>query len=116
MFPLMFVCNGVFSNCHTRVKCKINCQRIKVFTEIVMSSRRGDEGDQVCRVGDRSAQVAEARATLACVGMFSNYTGDVSDWKRQKFSEEDKHFDPELFDILKEFQQTRGIIPSGNIY
>lgn len=82
---------------------------------MVMSSRKGDEVDQVLRVGDRSARVAEARATLARVGMLSNYTGDVSDWKRQKFSEEDKHFDPELSDILKAFQQSRGIIPSGNI-
>ena len=80
-----------------------------------MSSRKGDEVDQVLRIGDRSARVAEARATLARIGMLSNYTGDVSDWKRQKFSEEDKHFDPELSDIVKAFQQSRGIIPSGNI-
>src|SRR5699024_6744984 len=82
---------------------------------MVMSSRKGDEVDQVLRIGDRSARVAEARATLARIGMLSNYTGDVSDWKRQKSSEEDKHFDPELSDIVKAFQQSRGIIPSGNI-
>ena len=82
---------------------------------MAMSFRKGDEVDRILQVGDRNARVAEARATLARLGMLSNYTGDVSDWKRQKFSEEDKHFDSELSDIIKAFQQSRGIIPSGNI-
>ncbi|MGO2165032.1 N-acetylmuramoyl-L-alanine amidase [Corynebacterium casei] len=82
---------------------------------MIMSSRKGDEVDRILQVGDQSARVAEARATLARLGMLPNYSGDVSDWKRQKFSEEDKHFDSELSAIVKAFQQSRGIIPSGNI-
>lgn len=69
----------------------------------------------VYRVGDRSPRVAEARAALARIGKFPHYAGDLSDWKRQKFTEEDKYFSPELSQALKAFQQSRGIVPSGNI-
>ncbi|QNE88614.1 N-acetylmuramoyl-L-alanine amidase [Corynebacterium incognita] len=66
-------------------------------------------------VGDSSARVAEARATLARIGRLSDYQGEVTDWKTQKFSEEDKYFDQSLADALKAFQQSRGIVPSGDI-
>ncbi|QPK79157.1 N-acetylmuramoyl-L-alanine amidase [Corynebacterium lizhenjunii] len=71
--------------------------------------------DRVLRVGDHSARVAEARATLARLGYNSGYTGEVTDWKKQRFSEEDKVFDAHLAQALKGFQQSRGIVPSGSI-
>ena len=71
--------------------------------------------DRVYHVGDRSARVAEARATLARLGLNSGYSGDVADWKKQKFSEQDKFFDDGLSEVLKAFQQSRGIVPSGTI-
>ena len=71
--------------------------------------------DRVYHVGDRSARVAEARATLARLGLSSGYSGDVADWKKQKFSEQDKFFDDGLSEVLKAFQQSRGIVPSGTI-
>ena len=70
---------------------------------------------EVLKVGDSSARVAEARATLARLGMLAHFDGDVADWKTQKFSEEDKYFTAELAHALKAFQQSRGIIPSGTI-
>lgn len=71
--------------------------------------------DRVYHVGDRSARVAEARATLARLGLNSGYSGDIADWKKQKFSEQDKFFDDGLSEVLKAFQQSRGIVPSGTI-
>ena len=71
--------------------------------------------DRVYHVGDRSARVAEARATLARLGLNSGYSGDVADWKKQKFSEQDKFFDDGLSEALKACQQSRGIVPSGTI-
>ncbi|MGV3070929.1 N-acetylmuramoyl-L-alanine amidase [Corynebacterium phoceense] len=71
--------------------------------------------DRVYHVGDRSARVAEARATLARLGLNSDYSGDIADWKKQKFSEQDKFFDDGLSEVLKAFQQSRGIVPSGTI-
>lgn len=71
--------------------------------------------DRVYHVGDRSARVAEARATLARLGLNSGYSGDIADWKKQKFSEQDKFFDDGLSEALKAFQQSRGIVPSGTI-
>ena len=44
-----------------------------------------------------------------------DYQGTLSDWKKQKYSEADKHFDAELSEVLKAFQQSRGIVPSGEI-
>ena len=70
---------------------------------------------EVLKVGDSSARVAEARATLARLGMLAHFDGDVADWKTQKFSEEDKYFTAELAHALKAFQQSRGIIPAGTI-
>lgn len=64
------------------------------------------------RIGDSNARVAEARSTLARLGYLS---GEVPDWKSQKFTEGDKFFDEELADVLKAFQQSRGIIPTGEL-
>ena len=44
-----------------------------------------------------------------------DYQGTLSDWKKQKYSEADKHFDAGLAEVLKAFQQSRGIVPSGEI-
>ena len=71
--------------------------------------------NRVLRVGDQSVRVAEARATLARLGLMTDYQGTLSDWKKQKYSEADKHFDNELAQVLKAFQQSRGIVPSGDI-
>ncbi|HIX80327.1 MAG TPA: peptidoglycan-binding protein, partial [Candidatus Corynebacterium faecipullorum] len=71
--------------------------------------------NRVLRVGDQSVRVAEARATLARLGLMTDYQGTLSDWKKQKYSEADKHFDSELAEVLKAFQQSRGIVPSGDI-
>ncbi|MDN6460365.1 MAG: peptidoglycan-binding protein, partial [Corynebacterium flavescens] len=71
--------------------------------------------NRVLRVGDRSVRVAEARATLARLGLLSDYPGEVADWKRQKYSEEDKYFDPALSEVIKAFQQSRGVLPTGVI-
>lgn len=62
-------------------------------------------------VGDRSPRVAEARSTLARLGMMPGYEAALSD----KYNEEDKLFDGPLSEVLKAFQQSRGIVPSGNI-
>ncbi|MDY3127712.1 MAG: N-acetylmuramoyl-L-alanine amidase [Corynebacterium sp.] len=71
--------------------------------------------DDILRVGDSSARVAEARATLARLGLLSNYSGDVTQWKSTKFTEAEKLFDAPLAQTLKAFQQSRGIVPSGAI-
>lgn len=63
------------------------------------------------RVGDRSPRVAEARSTLARLGLLPGYEADLSD----KYAEEDKLFDAALAEVLKAFQQSRGIVPSGHI-
>lgn len=65
-------------------------------------------------VGDSSARVAEARSTLARLGYLSG-DADMPDWKAQKFNEADKFFSADLAEVLKAFQQSRGILPSGNL-
>ena len=52
--------------------------------------------NRVLRVGDSSVRVAEARATLARLGLLSDFTGELSAWKKQKYSETDKTFDADL--------------------
>lgn len=66
------------------------------------------------RIGDSNARVAEARSTLARLG-YLNGDDEVPDWKAQKFNENDKYFDEGLAHVLKAFQQSRGIIPSGEL-
>lgn len=67
------------------------------------------------RPGESSPRVAEVRSTLAGLGLLPSFTGDVSEWKSRSFSEEDKLFDEDLAEVLKAFQQSRGIVPSGKI-
>lgn len=69
----------------------------------------------ILRVGDQSPRVAEARSTLARLGLLTGFDADLTDWKSQKYSERDKLFDAGLSNVLKAFQQSRGIIPSGDI-
>ena len=67
------------------------------------------------RVGDSSARVAEVRSTLARLGLLDDFAGDVGEWNRRKFSQSEMFFDEELSNTLKAFQQSRGILPSGEI-
>ena len=71
--------------------------------------------NRVLRVGDTSVRVAEARATLARLGLLSDFKRELSAWKKQKYSESDKSFDANLSEVLKAFQQSRGIVPTGEI-
>lgn len=67
------------------------------------------------RVGDTSARVAEVRSTLARLGLLADYQGDVGEWNRRSFSQDEKYFDEQLCETLKAFQQSRGILPTGEI-
>lgn len=67
------------------------------------------------RVGDSSARVAEVRSTLARLGLLDDFQGDVGEWNRRRFSQSEMYFDEELATTLKAFQQSRGILPSGEI-
>lgn len=67
------------------------------------------------RVGDSSARVAEVRSTLARLGLVDDFEGDVGEWNRRRFSQSEMYFDEELCTTLKAFQQSRGILPSGEI-
>lgn len=66
-------------------------------------------------MGDSNARVAEVRSTLARLGLLSGYEGDVGEWNRRRFSHAEMLFDEELAETLKAFQQSRGILPSGEI-
>lgn len=66
-------------------------------------------------VGDSSPRVAEVRSTLARLGLLAGFEGDVGEWNRRKFSPEEMLFDDDLANTLKAFQQSRGILPSGEI-
>lgn len=67
------------------------------------------------RPGESSPRVAEVRTTLAGIGLLTSFEGDVSKWKTRSFSEDDKFFDEDLAEVLKAFQQSRGIVPTGKI-
>ncbi len=47
--------------------------------------------------------------------MFDDFDRNVSDWKSRQFSREELLFDATLAESLKAFQQSRGIVPSGDI-
>lgn len=66
-------------------------------------------------MGDLSPRVAEVRSTLARLGLLTGFEGDVGEWSRRKFSPEEMLFDDALANTLKAFQQSRGILPSGEI-
>lgn len=70
---------------------------------------------ETLRVGDSSARVAEVRSTLARLGMLDGFDGRVGEWNSRQFSQEDMLFDAGLADSLKAFQQSRGIVPTGEI-
>ncbi|MCQ4620063.1 N-acetylmuramoyl-L-alanine amidase [Corynebacterium sp. CCUG 71335] len=70
---------------------------------------------RIYRVGDSSARVAEVRSTLARLGLLPGFEGDVGEWNRRSFSQAEMLFDDELAQTLKAFQQSRGILPSGEI-
>jgi len=59
--------------------------------------------------------VAEVRSTLARLGMLDDFDGHLSEWNDRQFSREDLLFDDSLGEALKAFQQSRGIVPSGDI-
>ena len=44
-----------------------------------------------------------------------DFEGDVGEWNRRRFSQSEMYFDEELCTTLKAFQQSRGILPSGEI-
>ncbi|AWB84957.1 N-acetylmuramoyl-L-alanine amidase [Corynebacterium liangguodongii] len=70
---------------------------------------------EILRVGDSSARVAEVRSTLARLGMLDGYDGRVGEWNSRQFSPSELLFDAHLADCLKAFQQSRGIVPTGEI-
>ncbi|MBI8989727.1 N-acetylmuramoyl-L-alanine amidase [Corynebacterium meridianum] len=67
------------------------------------------------RVGDRSPRVAEVRSTLARLGLIQGYAGDVGGRDSERFEEKDTLYDADLALAVQEFQQTRGIMASGEI-
>ena len=71
----------------------------------------------VLRVGDRSPRVAEARLALARLGLLQDYPGVVpsAQGSTEQFSDEETVFEPELAEVIKAFQQSRGIMPTGAI-
>lgn len=66
------------------------------------------------RAGDSSARVAEVRIALARLGLLEGYEGSV-DYRSQGFSKSEMLFDDTLADTLRAFQQSRGIVPTGEI-
>lgn len=68
---------------------------------------------EVLKVGDHSPRVAEVRAALARLGLIPNFSQDVK--TDQVFKDSDTIFDAELEAALRGFQQSRGIIASGEI-
>ncbi|MEZ2122002.1 MULTISPECIES: N-acetylmuramoyl-L-alanine amidase [unclassified Corynebacterium] len=67
------------------------------------------------RVGDWSPRVAEVRSTLARLGLIPGYAGDVSGKDSERFEEKDALYDADLALAVQAFQQSRGIIASGEI-
>lgn len=47
--------------------------------------------------------------------MLPEYEGSLDDWNSRKFSKQEMLFDEALADTIKAFQQSRGIMPTGNI-
>lgn len=62
------------------------------------------------RVGDSSPRVAEVRAALARLGLLEGFEGDL-----KQFSKQEMLFDDPLANTLRAFQQSRGIVPTGEI-
>ncbi|MBN9644299.1 peptidoglycan-binding protein [Corynebacterium mendelii] len=70
---------------------------------------------EILRVGDRSPRIAEVRATLARLGLIPGYKRDVSGRKDGSYTSEDTYYDQTLAEAVQAFQQSRGIIASGEI-
>ena len=68
-------------------------------------------------VGQSSPRVAEVRGALARLGLLADFEGDVAGGgsASQKYDDKDTVFDDALSEVLKAFQQSRGIVPSGVI-
>ena len=47
--------------------------------------------------------------------MLQEYEGSLEEWNSRKFSKQEMLFDEALADTIKAFQQSRGIMPTGNI-
>jgi N-acetylmuramoyl-L-alanine amidase len=73
-----------------------------------MSSLRREAGDAL-RCGDRSAAVAEIRASLAALGLLDNPDEDLTTGRHVAFDV----FDAELDDAVRAFQQHRGLLVDG---
>ncbi|MBY0441938.1 MAG: N-acetylmuramoyl-L-alanine amidase [Mycobacteriaceae bacterium] len=73
-----------------------------------MSSQRRESGDAL-RCGDRSAAVAEIRATLTTLGLLDNPDDDLSTGRHVAAD----MFDPELDHAVRAFQQQRGLLVDG---
>ena len=69
----------------------------------------------ILRVGASSARVAEVRTALARIGILEDYEGHLEHFNTRKFSAEEMLFDDGLAEALRAFQQSRGIVPSGDI-
>ncbi|MHA2790209.1 N-acetylmuramoyl-L-alanine amidase [Corynebacterium sp. S7] len=70
---------------------------------------------RVLRVGDSSPRVAEVRSTLARLGLLPGYEGVVGSWDQRKYSQDEQYFDESLSESLRAFQQSRGVVATGNI-
>ncbi|AKE42285.1 hydrolase [Corynebacterium kutscheri] len=69
----------------------------------------------ILKVGDRSPRVAEVRGALARLGLLNEYAGSVSNSSAQQYTDSETLFDDHLANTLRGFQQSRGIIASGEI-
>lgn len=70
---------------------------------------------EILRVGDRSPRVAEVRLALARLGLIAEFDSSVGNAKNHTFTDADTFFDEALENALRGFQQSRGIIASGDI-
>ncbi|MBP3088260.1 N-acetylmuramoyl-L-alanine amidase [Corynebacterium sp. sy017] len=74
---------------------------------------------ETLKVGDRSPRVAEVRLSLARLGSLNESEGaatiSIQDAKKQTYTDADTLFDEDLAHALRGFQQSRGIIASGEI-
>ncbi|MDU0479518.1 N-acetylmuramoyl-L-alanine amidase [Staphylococcus chromogenes] len=70
---------------------------------------------EILRVGDKSPQVAEVRATLARLGLLPHHDQALTPGKSRQYAEKDTYFDEDLAEALRAFQQSRGIKVDGVI-
>lgn len=75
-----------------------------------MSSPRRERGDAL-RCGDRSAAVAEIRATLTALGLLDNPDDDLTTGRHVAADV----FDAELDHAVRAFQQQRGLLVDGRV-